>query len=337
MISLFNQLAALVLTAASCTSGEAPSTEPPDEASAPEAPRDGYFPSEAIWYQRVDGAAVDPSSERVIGWLDRKGGWGTGEMRVDYSIEVLRADAGAPMVAFTPTDDHFSPDCDTDPVPLPRGGAIEGENGYTCHSDGDCHLIVVHEPTQTLYEMWRANLDGDTLYGGCLAVWDMNRVYGPTGRGEQCTSADAAGYPIAPLLFTADEVAAGSIDHAIRFILPNAKIRAGEYVHPATHGTPATSGPKAAPPYGARFRLRADYPLEELPSDGARVVARAMQRYGMFLSDAGSIALTAQGDRFSTAKWDGLLDTRDLNALEVTDFEVVRMPEPVKLTMDCRR
>lgn len=106
----------------------------------------------------------------------------------------------------------------------------------------------------------------------------MDRVYPPSGRGEQCTSADAAGYPIAPLLFDADEVAAGSIDHAIRFILPNDRIRRGEYVHPATHGTPATRGPSDAPAYGTRLRLRADFPLESLPNPAARVVARGMQR-----------------------------------------------------------
>ena len=37
-----------------------------------------------------------------------------------------------------------------------------------------------------------------------------------------------------------------------------------------------------------------------------------MQRYGMFLADGGQITLTAQSDRFTTNKWPGLLDTRDL-------------------------
>jgi serine/threonine-protein kinase len=165
----------------------------------------------------------------------------------------------------------------------------------------------------------------------------MTRVYPPSGRGEQCTSADAAGYPIAPLLFTADEVAAGSIDHAIRFILPNARIRSGVYVHPATHGTPSTSGPAEAPPYGTRLRLRADYPLDRLPNAGARVVARAMQRYGILLSDGGNIALTARSDRFTTAKWSGLLGSRDLDALRPADFAMIEAGERIPLTLDCVR
>jgi serine/threonine-protein kinase len=289
-----------------------------------------------VWYRDVSNDALDPESEAVIAYLDSVG-WGTGTMRIDFSIEVLEAAPDAPLLAFTPTDDHFLPDCDLDPVPVPPGGALEGEEGYECRGDGDCHLIVVDRSRLRLFEMWRAHIVGDTFRGGCLAVWDMSRVYPPSGRGEQCTSADAAGYPIAPLLFSADEVAARSIDHAIRFILPNSRIRRGEYVHPATHGTRATSGPPEAPPYGARLRLRADFPLETLPNEGARTVARAMQRYGMLLADGGQIALTGQSDRFTRAGWAGLLGPRDLEALQPRDFEMVGGGSRIPLTLDCVR
>ena len=185
--------------------------------------------------------------------------------------------------------------------------------------------------------MWRAHVSGGVFRGGCLATWDMTRAYPPSGRGEQCTSADAAGYPIAPLLFSADEVAAGRIDHAIRFVLPNETIRAGEYVHPATHGTRATRGGPDGPPYGSRLRLRANYPLDTLPNDAARVVARAMQRYGMLLADGGRVTLTALSDRFTRAKWAGLLAPRDLQSLRPRDFEMVEAGARIALTLDCVR
>jgi hypothetical protein len=109
-------------------------------------------------------------------------------------------------------------------------------------------------------------------------------------------------------------------------------------VRPATRRTgPNTSGPDQAPPYGAHWRLRADYPLESLPNDGARVVARALQRYGMALADGGNIALTARSDRSTTAQWDGLLAPRDLDAIQPNDFEVVDTGEPIELTFDCVR
>ena len=331
-------LAAPVLAVLACggsSDGGAPAAPP--ASSSPSGPAAGaYFPAGAVWYRDVSSAPLDPQSAAVIANLERAG-WGLGRVQIDFSIEVLDAGPSTPILAFTPTEDHFRPDCDLDPVPVRPGGALEGEIGYECRGDGDCHLIVADRPQRRLYEMWRAHIVGGVFRGGCLAVWDMSRVYPPTGRGEQCTSADAAGFPIAPLLFSADEVAGGRIDHAIRFILPNETIRAGEYVHPATHGTRATKGPRDTPPYGARLRLRADYPLASLPNEGARVVARAMQRYGMLLADAGRVALTAQSDRFTRAKWVGLLDPRDLQALQPRDFEMVEAGERIPLTNDCIR
>ncbi len=294
-----------------------------------------YFPPGAIWTQDVYDAPVAADSASIIQCLRDAGGWGNEDVfQIDFSIEVLRDDGSAPMRDFVPTADFFPPDCDQVPVPVPPGGALEGEAGYECEGDGDCHLIVVRGTN--LYEMWRANIVGGTFYGGCLAVWDLTRVYGPTGRGAQCTSADAAGFPIAPLLFTADEVAGGEIAHAIRFILPNDRVRRRTYVPPATHGTNTTGG-AACPPYGVHFRLRPDFPLASLPSEAARVVARALMRYGMFHADGGSIALTAQSDRLTAAKWADLLGPRDLAALRVEDFEVIDHGEPVPVTYDCVR
>jgi hypothetical protein len=321
---------------AACGGGGSNVDGPGDTPASPSVPTgDRYFPVGAPWYQDVSRAPLDPESATVVRWLDEQG-FGLGRLQIDFSIEVMEAPAGTPTRAFVPTDDHFRPDCDLDPVPVPSGGALEGESGYECRDDGDCHLIVVDRSRARLFEMWRADIRGNDFFGGCLAVWDMTRVYPPSGRGEQCTSADAAGYPIAPLLFSADEVAAGRIDHAIRFILPNQRIRRGVYVHPATHGTPATSGPPQAPPYGTRLRLRADYPVDTLPA-AARVVARALQTYGMFLADGGQVALTARADRFTRAKWDGLLGARDLAAIRPGDFEMVDAGARIPLTLDCVR
>lgn len=332
--------AGLGLLSIACAGSEAASGPGAVSTPAPSQSRSAtgerHFPADAVWYQDVSRAPLDGESSRVIAYLDREG-FGLGRLQIDFSIEVLEATADTPRRSFTPTEDHYSPDCDLDPVPLPAGGALEGEDGYACRSDGDCHLLVVDRPRQLLFEMWRADVRGDQFRGGCLAVWRMDRVYPPSGRGEQCTSADAAGYPMTPLLFDADEVAAGSVDHAIRFILPNDRIRRGEYVHPATHGTPATRGPADAPPYGARLRLRADFPLDALPNPAARSVARAMQRYGMLLADGGQVALTARSDRFTRSKWAGLLEPRDLQSIRPRDFEMVEAGARIPLTLDCVR
>jgi hypothetical protein len=293
-----------------------------------------YFTTPMFFNTDVHALPKAASSDAIIAALVAEGGWGNGnKMQIDFDLDVLTATSSTPKQAFTPTEDFFSPDCDQVPMPVPAGGNLEGETGYACTHDGDCHLLVSDPAGGKLYEMWRANIT-TTFQGGCLAVWSTGASYSAALRGDQCTSADAAGFPIAPLLFTADEVKAGHIDHAIRFILPNNRVKRG-YMRPATHGT-STTGTTAAPSYGVQLRLRADYPIANLPP-GAQVVARAMQKYGMYHADGGNIALTAQSDRHTTAKWAGLLGSSDLAALKVTDFEVIDHGGAIALTGDCVR
>lgn len=294
-----------------------------------------YFPSTSFMYQDVSQAALDPNSSAITRWLADNGGWGFSRFQIDFSIEVLEAESSTPYVTLD-YDPDWLPDCDTLDFPIPAGGRLEGETGYSCASAGDCHLIVADRRVNRLYEMWQADYTGGVLSGTCEAVWDMTRVYPAEGRGEQCTSADAAGFPIAPLLFTADEVAAGEIAHAIRFILPNARMRADWYVHPATHAGGPSASSADAPTYGTRWRLKSDFDVSGY-SAGAQVVARALKKYGMLLADGGNVALTAQADTFTTAKWDSLLGSHDLVGIEPTDFEVVATDPPIALTYDCVR
>lgn len=297
-----------------------------------------YFVRTMFFNVDVTDAKVSSDSASQIAAIRAAGGWGNGDrFRIDFGMTVLHATSSTQRRMFMPDAAYFlDPDCDVSEVPIPIPGNIEGETGYECTTRGDCHLIVLDDDTGKLYEMWKANVTSSLHFeGGCLAIWDTKRTYGPSLRGDQCTSADGAGFPIAPLLFDADEVASGEIDHAIRFVLPNDRIRQG-FVRPAVHAA-YTSGAPGTPHYGVHFRLRADYPIDSLPSEGAKVVARAMQKFGMYHADGGEYALTAASDRFTTAKWDGLLAEDDLAALTVEDFEIIDHGGMHDITNDCMR
>ena len=314
-----------------------------------------YFPDDAWFYTDVSQAKVASDSNAITQWMVQNmgpGGWGTGTMRIDFSIVAVDAPAGTMKRAFEIDPDYYyEPDCDTAPVPLPPGGYVEDYPqdppdpnnqwaGYDCSGFGDgadCHMIVVSRSEQRLYELYHATVDAqNTFYGGCEALWSTATAPTGDGRGQQCTSADAAGFPIAPLLFSAEEVKAGVIDHAIRFILPNSMIRAKKYVYPATHGT-NTSGPMTSIPYGGHMRLKADYPIQNL-KPAAQVVARAMQKYGMYMADGGNIALTAQADVVSCATWAEVdLGPQDLNMLKATDFDVIDHGPTMDVTYECMR
>ncbi len=286
-----------------------------------EHPGHGPLPATSTFYQDISCAAVDSESATIMPALQASG-WGNG-LGIDVSFTVLTADANLARRTFDNGGDD--PDCDTAPVPLPPGGRIEGNSDYSCADGGDCHLLVYQG--KRLYELYQADVStgsatGGTFSGACLVVWDLTHDYWQPaappnfGRGDHCNGADAADMPIAPLLLTAADIASGEVAHALRFTVPNPHIRASVYVHPATHiGGP--SGGADQLPYGARLRLRSGFDLSTLPNEQARIVARALQRYGMFLTDGGNLFISATADAASA------ISTSSLRAIKATDFEMV--------------
>jgi len=138
---------------------------------------------------------------------------------------------------------------------------------------------MIDESTCRLYELFNARWNGGNPTAGSGAIFDLGaNDLRPAG----WTSADAAGLPIFPGLVRWDEVQAGEIDHAIRFTVACTTRR---YVWPARHQ--AGVADRRCPPMGARFRLKRGFDMHGFSAD-ARVVLRAMQRYGMIVADNGS-------------------------------------------------
>jgi hypothetical protein len=316
----------------------------------------------SVFRQPVDSAPLHPNSTAMINRVTALGGFGFGRMQIDFSFYVLYAEASTPLVPIVAIpadlDPYYSPDCEDlgSTLPLPAGGAIEGQAGYTCDVfNGDCHLLVVQG--NTLFENYRSTVVNNQLQSQCLALWNLSANYGPKGRGDHCTSADAAGFPIAPLLFNADDIAGlqnlpnSDLGRAIRFVLPNARMANDSslggvlgrlYVRPATHaGGP--SGPSDSVPYGARLRLKSSFDISAY-NPAARVILRTLKRYGMVLADGGTVALTAENDRYTTAKWAELgisARTFDLavpaSKVNFSDFEVIDTGPRIGETYNCVR
>jgi len=326
------------------------------------------FPPGSVWYEDISLAPTLTGAANPIPTLVTLGGFGAGNrLQIDFGFKVVIATAGSPTRTINgyTFDTYYEPDCEAPPVtmPVPVGAQIEAQPGLTCPNDPDgedCHLLVVQG--NTLYEAYKVNaLSATELDAQCLAVWDLTYVYPPQGRGDHCTSADAAGFPIAPLLFNADEVAAaipssGDIGHAIRFILPNPRIArdfsqvtnpgaAGGrlYVRPASHAGGPT-GPANTIAYGSRIRLRSDFPLTGYNA-AAQVLLRTMKKYGLVLSDGGNIALTGEDDTYTTAKWVDLgIDSQTFRTAgagrelpDIEDFAVIDTGPRIPETFDCVR
>jgi len=177
-----------------------------------------------------------------------------------------------------PVSFEYADESDKGPYPIPRGVPIEGGRG----SDGDRHVIVVDKRRCRLFELYAAYpRDGGARWrAGSGAIWDLrsNRLR-PAG----WTSADAAGLPILPGLARYYEVRRGKIDHALRVTAPDTR-RA--YIYPAPHFASDSQDPDL-PAMGQRLRLKGSYDIRAFPRQ-ARVVLRALKRYGMIVADNGS-------------------------------------------------
>ncbi len=311
----------------------------------------GLFTQPEPWTKDVSGLTKDASSDAIIGALDKAGGWGGGRLQIDFSIPLFFADSSTPRETIEgPMPGGYAycyggPDCDPVPLqmPIPANGNAEGSTSYTCDTSyntdgqGDCHILVVETGQQRLYELYNATQKGSGIYALGAFIWDLTKTYPDNERGDQCTSADAGGFPIAALLPTADEVAAGAVNHAIRFILPNPYMRKATYVHPASHAGSPSSPDANAPPYGVRFRLKAAFD-DSSYNASEKVIIAAMKKFGMLLSDGGTIPLTFADDRTSTAKWsDQGVTALSFSAITVDDFEVVDFSAPIAVTDDCAR
>ena len=172
----------------------------------------------------------------------------------------------------------YADESDPGPMPIPSNALIEG---YPKPGTGDRHVLVLDKDGCWLYELYNSHHRKNGSWSAdSTAVWDM--TIDPQ-RPYTWTSADAAGLPIFTGLVRYDEVAAGAIDHAIRFTVP---VSQQAFTPPASHWASSVTDPDA-PPMGARLRLKASFDISSF-SPQNQVILTALKKYGMILADNGS-------------------------------------------------
>jgi hypothetical protein len=227
------------------------------------------FPANNVWNMNVSNLPVHPRSRA---WM-RSAHAGTALLHPDFGGASYGLPYDVVDGSHATVDVDFRYADESDPGPYPFGPDIRVEGG------SDEHALMVNADTCTLFELYDAHWNRGDPDAGSGAVFHLgSNELRPRG----WTSADAAGLPILPGLVRYDEVAAGGIDHAIRFTVDCTGRR---YLWPARHQ--AGVADPGCPPMGARFRLRTGFGLAGFSAD-ARVVLRAMKRYGMIVADNGS-------------------------------------------------
>ena len=270
--------------------------------SLPGAPSCPILPPTNVWNRPIDGLPAHPDSDRLvraIGLADALHPDFSDHGRYGIPINVVGARTPRARVRF-----GYADESDRVRYPIPARPRIEGGS--------DRHLLMLDRDACRLFELFGAARGPEGGWtAGSGAVFDLrSNALRPAG----WTSADAAGLPILPGLARYDEVAAGVIDHALRFTASRTR-RA--YVYPARHRASDSPDP-ALPPMGLRVRLRASVSLAGYGPQ-ARAVLVALKRYGMILADNGSPwYVTGAPNR----GWDDD-DLHELGRIRGADFEVV--------------
>jgi hypothetical protein len=265
------------------------------------------FPADNPWNRDVSTLPVDTNSANYVAAIAALGG--NQNLHADfggagaYGIPYITVPGTQPLVRVDFV--AYGDESDPGPYPIPLNAPVEGGS--------DRHVLAVDRDHCKLYELYVASAGSGGWQADSGAVFDLTSN---ALRPETWTSADAAGLPIFPGLVRYDEVAAGHIDHALRFTVSRTQ---KAYLHPATHWASSSTDPNL-PPMG--LRLKASFDVSAYHGE-ARVVLDALKKYGMIVADNGS-------NWFITGASDTRWDDTDLNQLKTVPgsaFEVVNTGE----------
>jgi hypothetical protein len=285
-------------------------------AQSPQLGGCSILPNDNIWNTPIDKLPTHSSSDAFVANIGTSRvlhpDFGSGQYG-PYGIPYVLVPSGYPKVDVS---FDYADESDPGPYPIPPDAPIEGGSD----SDGDRHVLVLEQGTCMLYEMWSSYPNGDgTWHAGSGAVFDLGSN---ALRPDTWTSADAAGLPILPGLTRYDEIAAGAINHALRFTVP---CTADFYIWPARHKAVPDSCPATppagtlAPPMGLRFRLKAGFDISQFSHD-TQVILAALKKYGMIVADNGSSwYLSGAPD----PRWDDDTLVQEMRQVHGSDFEAV--------------
>jgi len=280
------------------------------------------FPADNAWNTDISKAPVDGNSDNLIASIGLTTGlhpdFGSGTYDGSIiGIPYVVVSSKQPRVPIKIT--LYRDQSDPGPYPVPPDAPIEGYKPDGNNFGGDRHVLVIDKDNNRLYEMWRSFPQAKhawTAEAGAIFHLNSNDVR-PTAQ-PGWTSADAAGLPIFPGLARYDEVATGTIPHALRFTVDESR---EAYVPPANHWASSDTG-ENLPPMGMRVRLKAGYVIPSSFSAETKTILRALKKYGMMVADNGSNwFISGAPDR----RWNNNRLVNELREVTGSNFEVIEM------------
>jgi hypothetical protein len=201
-------------------------------------------------------------------------------------------------------------------MPIPAGAASA--------AGSDAQIILVDWRSGDEWGAWRLRESSDGSWEAENAShynvrWDAVPPRDSSGRPFL---ARGAGIPYLAGLVRRCELARRRIRHALAFAYdyPSA-----EYVYPAAKSDGKGTGPSALPE-GTRLQLNPTLPARRIRAWGCKgpcfVIAKALQRYGMYVVDNGGrpkVMLEYEG----TARWGDTVDAETVSPIPLSAFRIV--------------
>jgi hypothetical protein len=242
-----------------------------------------------------------------------------------YTYPVYEVDAGTPAVRLAVDGTWSNVVADgrrlelarnvTVDVPLPRGAAAA--------AGSDAQVVIVDRTRGDEWGVWHLRRDPDGWRAENAYHYNV-RWSGVPPRAADGTpfGSRGSGLPYLAGLVRPCEIARGRIDHALAFAYDGPS---ADRVYPATKSDGLRAG-GATLPEGARLQLDPSLSAARIRSWGCRgpclVVARALQRYGMYVVDNSGrpkIMFEYEG----TAHWGGAISARTVSAIRMSALRVV--------------
>ena len=266
-------------------------------------------------------ARIDARSDAMIAGIAESS---NGRLRSDptqYSYPIHFADASTPrstlvcsgLVSINHADGTRTTEADR------RLGGVPIPPGAVPSAGDDAQIIVIDTQTGDEYDVYQfAPPDRCT---------NVTRYVGGVYRDGVETSyvSRGAGVPYLAGLIRPWEIARGRIEHALAFGYELSREERCVWPASKTDGDDARTD---AIPEGARLRLDPTLDVDRIEGLDAvgRIIARALQEYGMILIDnSGANKIYAEDDL--TARWTGRLVATTVSAIPVERLQVLRLPD----------
>lgn len=276
------------------------------------------YSADSPWNRPIAAdAPVDPDSRHYVRAL--KGVFGS---RTDkYTFPVYRIDADTPRRSVSISGYWSDVSGGGNTLKVSRG--IEVRLPIPAGADPargrDAHLVLWDPVSGDEWGLWHVRRGP----GGWQAQNGYHYNTRWSGVPPQGFISRGAGVPYLAGLIFPEELRAGRIGHALAL---GVNYPSPLHVYPATKSDGRNLEPTALP-MGSRLQLdpkytEADFRRWGLDRSG-RVIARALQRYGMILVD-GSGHPKLYGEYDGTADWDGLLQADTVRRIPYEAFRLLR-------------